>query len=74
MKTWFSPFGTEWQAETYEEALEAERDALHEQLEAAQKVIEAATDYVFSSDGNAFGKFHDVLVEYATSNPAKRPT
>ena len=34
MRTWFSPHGTEWQAETYAEALEQERDALHEQYEA----------------------------------------
>ena len=27
-RTWFSPHGTEWRAETYEEALEDERDAL----------------------------------------------
>lgn len=32
-KIWFSPHGTEWEAETYEEALEMERDSLVEQLE-----------------------------------------
>ena len=33
-RVWFSPHGTEWEAETYEEALEMERDSLIEQLEA----------------------------------------
>lgn len=36
-KVWFSPHGTEWEAETYEEALEMERDSLVEQLQAAEK-------------------------------------
>jgi peptidoglycan hydrolase CwlO-like protein len=31
-RTWFSPHGTEWRAETYEEALEDERDALAARL------------------------------------------
>jgi predicted nucleic acid-binding Zn-ribbon protein len=32
MRTWFSPHGTEWVAETYQEALEAERDALQQEI------------------------------------------
>ena len=45
MKTWFSPHGSEWQAETYEEALEQERDALVEQyatLESAARTYLSA--------------------------------
>ena len=40
MQVWFSPHGTEWNAETYEEALEMERDALVEQLQAADVALD----------------------------------
>lgn len=43
MQVWFSPHGTEWGAETYEEALEMERDALVEQFDALRR---AAGDFV----------------------------
>jgi hypothetical protein len=50
-RLWHSPHGTEWKANTYEEALEAERDHLAAELtarerqlaslrEAAQKVLD----------------------------------
>lgn len=42
-RLWFSPYGTEWEAETYEEALEMERDSLVEQLETLRRHDEAAT-------------------------------
>ena len=46
MRTWFSPHGTEWQAETYEEALEQERDALVEQLETLRQAAIALHERV----------------------------
>lgn len=39
-REWFSPHGTTWQAETYEEALEAERDSLAAELAAARRETE----------------------------------
>lgn len=41
-RLWFSPFGTEWEAESYEEALEMERDSLQEQLETEQGLRRSA--------------------------------
>lgn len=41
-RVWFSPHGTEWKAETYEEALEMERDSLVERIDVELALRKAA--------------------------------
>jgi hypothetical protein len=71
-RVWFSPHGTEWEAETYEEALEMERDSLVEQLEA-----ERAENARFRSQNREFKVTVDALLAALAraeeSSPAKKP-
>lgn len=73
MQVWFSPHGTEWEAETYEEALEAERDALVEQFDTLHDLAWSLMEYGKydtadpSPAASALRKFLD------GSNPASEP-
>jgi hypothetical protein len=73
MKTWFSPHGTEWQAETYEEALEQERDALVEQLEALQKKLHHAGDMCCRPPGTCVDAEWFSPIAAQPSTPASKP-
>ena len=82
-RVWFSPHGTEWEAETYEEALEQERDALVQQLEtlraAAVKTLheydlwaEDANDGEFAIWSREEFMASFIVLRRALSNPASR--
>lgn len=57
-RVWHSPHGTTWEAETYEEALEAERDSLVEQLTTYRSALEQIDRY-----GDNYTPFHAIARE-----------
>ena len=82
-RLWFSPHGTEWEAESYEEALEMERDSLVEQLKARPSRVEVEkrvewwiTDFHFKPPELATDAYWKMMAreiaEYAVPNPDSR--
>jgi hypothetical protein len=66
-RVWFSPHGTEWEAESYEEALEMERDSLVEQLQTCER--DRAQECVWRVE--AEGNVRDLNEQLQTAEEAR---